>query len=129
MGKLKELKVLENKLLERTNDIELFLYTQIKKIKQEYQNILIDEKMQLLIQICEGEKLDIELIKNKYINSRELTRYKNDKFDQLPFDNNLLDKIKINNNTYYYENKENGNIYDLESHIVGKFINNSIVLN
>ena len=36
----------------------------------------------------------------------------------------ILDKIIINDINYYYENKENGHIYDSKSKIVGEFKNN-----
>ena len=41
----------------------------------------------------------------------------------------LLHKVIIENNVYYVENKENGDIYDIESNIVGKYINGALELN
>ena len=35
----------------------------------------------------------------------------------------ILDKITINNNIYYYENKENGRIFDVNSKVVGEYKN------
>ena len=38
-----------------------------KKIKKEYAKILIEEKYELLNKIAEGEKIDINMLKSKYL--------------------------------------------------------------
>ena len=130
MSKFKEIKNLHNILVEYTNDIEFQLHIQLKKIKQEYNNILFNEKIKLLVEICNGENLDIDTIKYKYINSKDLIKYKNNNIiNDLIFDDELLDKIEIDNIEYYYEKKENGKVYDLKSNIVGVFKDNKINLN
>ena len=39
---------------------------------------------------------------------------------------NLLDIIKINDVEYYFENKEEGSIYDMNSKVIGVYKNNTI---
>ncbi len=41
----------------------------------------------------------------------------------------ILDKITINNINYYYENKENGRIFDSNSKIVGEYTNGKFAIN
>ena len=39
--------------------------------------------------------------------------------ENVPVDEDLLDKIEINGKEYYYENKEKGMVYDMNSKPVG----------
>ena len=41
----------------------------------------------------------------------------------------LLSRIIIDNISYYFENKDNGNVYDTSSTIVGQYKNGEIILN
>jgi len=130
MAKLKEIKNLHNLFIEHINELDTQLQLQYKKIKQEYNNNIIEEKIKLLLLVCEGENLDFNTIKNKYIKSKDLN---NSTLHNSNIENNineeLLDKIEINNIEYYYENKENGIIYDKLLNIVGIFNNNEFKLN
>jgi hypothetical protein len=112
------------------DEIDNELQSQIKKIKEEYNNNIINEKIKLLISICNDENLDFEKIKNKYIKMKDFNKNTIDNHNmEILIDEDLLDKIQINKIDYYYENKENGNVYDMESNIVGVYINGKILLN
>lgn len=101
----------------------------------------------LLEEIAKGENLDIKMLKSKYLKStsklkvesvenkqddeeQEDTEYNDTQVEcELQVDLNnkndsevdeiIFDKIIIDGTNYYYENKENGKIYDTSSNIVG----------
>ncbi len=98
----------------------------------------------LLENIAEGEKLDINMLKDKYLKTLDISTL-NEKIstieieeieeteentnDTNSFEEIIFDKIILDGNNYYYENKENGKIYDSKSKIVGYYKNNKFVLN
>jgi hypothetical protein len=130
MAKLKEIKNLNNLLNNHLTELDGILQMQIKKIKNEYINNLIDEKIKLAFEICQGENLDFEQIKNKYFKSRDLYKYTTiDTNIEIKAEEELLDKILIDGKEYYYENKELGTVYDIDSNIVGLFKQGQIILN
>jgi hypothetical protein len=130
MKKLKNLKSINNIFIDSINDLDNKLQNEIKKVKQEYQENIIDEKMKLLIAICNGEDLDFNKIKTKYLKSKEISKISSDKvIENNKIEEDLLDKIEINNKQYYYESKNNGIIYDLNSNPVGVYINNKFIIN
>ena len=130
--------------------------TNYSKLNKEYaKNIL-----KLLEKISIGEKLDLEMLKAKYLNeeepviittifsnitdiSSEITseEHSEETSEETSEDASdvtsseiiseevmaneeiILDKITINNNIYYYENKENGRIFDVNSKVVGEYKN------
>jgi hypothetical protein len=90
----------------------------------------------LLKNIAEGENLDYEMLKEKYLksSSKEISDVNNTNIidDQTTIDESseiIFDKIIIDNTNYYYENKENGKIYDSSSNIVGIYKNKKFILN
>lgn len=100
-----------------------------KKIKKEFTKIMIEEKYELLTKIAEGEKLDINMLKTKYLKPKELlnlteTTNKNEDTNS----EELLDRIEHNGKVYYFENKEKGLVYDAEYKEVGVFKNKTIIL-
>ncbi len=142
---MKKLKQSKKMLL----DAQAFLKkieTNYSKVNKEYaKNIL-----KLLERISIGENLDLEMLKTKYLeepiinttifsniiseqdsseqtfsdiaseerSSEEITSSEDINNDEI-----ILDKITINNINYYYENKENGRIFDVNSKIVGEYKN------
>jgi hypothetical protein len=98
----------------------------------------------LLKKIAEGEKLDYEILKEKYLKSSTTKIVESigqaepvgltEENEMVVYDNTdelseiIFDKIIINDNNYYYENKENGKIYDSSSNIVGVFKNKNFIL-
>jgi len=131
MKKLKELKNVHNVFVDAINELDGKLQNQLKKVKQEYQKNVIDEKIRLLIAVCNGEGLDFDKIKTKYLKSKELTKVSMDDAieEKEVVEEDLLDKVEINGKQYYYEAKEKGVIYDLNSNPVGVYKNGKFVLN
>lgn len=129
MKKSKELHNFHNELILQFENTELLINEYKKKIKKEYQQILIEEKNKLLTKVAEGEKLNINDLKNKYLKPKEITMP--EKILKQLIDNNeeLLDKIIIEGEVYYYENKDNGKVFDIKNKEVGIFKNGSILLN
>ena len=123
--------------------------TNYSKLNKEYaKNIL-----KLLEKISIGEKLDLEMLKAKYLNEEEpviitnnITIFSNitDNISEeiitseniidedtssevtsseVILEEIILDKITINSINYYYENKDNGRIFDVNSKVVGEYKN------
>ena len=131
MKKHQEIKTMYNIFVDSMNELDGKLQDQIKKIKQEQNNLIIEEKIKLLQLICINEGLDFDSIKYKYIKQKDLEKVSILTNIIIPpiIDENILIKITINDCVYYYEQTENCNVYDSESNIVGVFKNNSIEFN
>jgi len=86
----------------------------------------------LLKRIAEGEKLDYEMLKDKYLKSSSKETFEINTDEQTTTEEPLeiiFDKLIIDNKNYYYENKDNGKVYDSSSNIVGIYKNKKIILN
>lgn len=128
MKKSKELLLFQAELQNNIQNIDILISQYLKKIKKEYSQIIIEEKNKLLIKIAEGENIDINSLKSKYLKSKELT------FDEKSDDNNteeldqLLEKIVIDGKILYYENKEKGKVFDDKTNEIGIYKNSSITI-
>ena len=130
MKKSKELQAFHAELLLNMENIDLIIDKYIKKIKKEYSQILIDEKKKLLQKISEGEKIDINVLKSKYLKAKELSNYDSAKTVVLSENmEDLLDTIEIDDVTYYYESKEKGKVFNSDNEEVGFIKNNNVVFN
>ena len=94
----------------------------LNKIQKEHEKILLEQKNELISNIAYGEGLDEISLREKYLKGveKESTVKKEDKKSVVANDS-LLDKVVLNNETYFYENKENGNIYNSSSEKVGSY--------
>jgi hypothetical protein len=141
MKKLKSIIKLRNTFIDFATDFDKILQDADIITNAEHQKILLGEKLKLIEQICTDEKLDFELLKNKYLNiTNDTTNITNDdnKIDILVEVKDsktieqtdiLLNLVIINKIKYYYEPKENGNIYNDTSQFVGKYINSKFNFN
>ena len=115
MSKLYELREFETKLYSNIDIIDSLVDEYVSKIKNEYkQNI-----NNIIKNICEGEGLNYDEIKEKYLSKASKDEVSSE----------ILDKIDINNNIYYYEKKEHGKVYDIKLNIVGVYSNDNIIIN
>jgi hypothetical protein len=106
---IKELYTKVNSLL---GEIDKEVLDAITKQKKENNKLLIDEKIKLLKDICDGENLNFNELKHKYLNEKE-KKYIKEKVNIFEVSNeHLLDTFERNGETYFYENKEKGIIYD-----------------
>ncbi len=115
---LKDLYPRVNSLL---GEIDNELKDSIKKIKKDYLIMLTEEKIKFLRNICENEDLDFNEMVIKYLTEKERKFVKTQIIEIV--NENLLDTINIDGTTYYYENKENGNIYNNVSKVIGSIKN------
>ena len=107
-----------------TTELEVQLKEQIKILQQEYNNNIIEAQINLLMEICEDNNFNFNDYKDKYIKKKNCSDSKLIKIDE-----EVLNRIIIDNTIFYYENKENGNVYNASSKIVGSVHNNKIILN
>ena len=109
--------------------------TYCEKLNKEY----VQNLNKLIENIASGENLDVKMLKKKYIkgdviNTHILSDILSSKISSSEIsssklvdnDDNILDKIVINDEDYYYEKKEGGNVYNKSTIIVGKYTNNVI---
>ncbi len=109
--------------LDIENSVYNILHIYKKKIKKEY----IEQKYKLLLKISEDENLNFNDLKKKYLTSKELAILENNTVTNNEENEVILNKIEIDNNTYYYEQKENGKIYDKFSLHIGYYKNNEFI--
>ena len=128
MKKLK-LRDIHDIFVDSVNRLDNDILSKLKEIKLDYQQNLIEEKIKLLVEICNGEGLDIDNIKSKYLKPKEISLIISDDVkDETETEENIMDKIELNGKQYYYENKERGIVYDMSSKPVGIYKNGSILL-
>ena len=122
---LKEMYPKINSLL---GEIDNEVKESIKKIKKDYSIALVDEKINFLKIICDGEELNFNELKNKYLNEKE-KKFIKEQVNIIDVSNeNLLDTIEINDQIYFYENKEKGIIYDKKTNKpVGRITNGEYI--
>jgi hypothetical protein len=131
MKKLKDLKCIHTIFVNSINELDIKLQDQLKNVKQEYQKNVINEKMQLLIAVCNGEGLNLNTIKIKYLKASEISKVSVvEVVEHIKIEEEeLLDKIEIDGEQYYYEAKDNGIIYNQKSISVGVYKDNEFILN
>jgi hypothetical protein len=129
MKKSRELNNFHNELISQFSNIELIIDDYKKRIKREYHQLLIEEKNKLLLKVSEGEKININDLKKKYLKPKDIIFTDELKITLSEDTEELLDKIIIDNDIYYYENKEKGKVFNISNNEVGIFKNGLITLN
>ena len=111
----------------KINSILVEAYTEIseeiKNIKKIIDDEKSEEKIKLIEQICKGEELNEKEIKNKYLTEKDKKKIKIIPETIEVINDELLDTVEIEEQTYYYEPKEKGNIYDSSKKVVGTYKN------
>jgi hypothetical protein len=132
MKRIKTVNKLRNRFIDIATEFDKLLQETDVLTNEEHKKILADEKMKLLTQISIGEKIDLELLKKKYLNFSSDVDEKviiKEKSKDTSNKDELLNSIVIDKITYYYEPKENGIIYNSNSQIVGSYINKNFKFN
>lgn len=130
MKKIVTLKKMNILFTDSLNDLYSNLQDNIKDIKQEYQQNIIDEKIKLLVNICNGENLDLKEMKEKYLKPNELEIIEPTKIDKnnSQIDDNILDKITVDDHDYYIETSKNI-VYNVDNEQVGIYKNGTVIFN
>jgi hypothetical protein len=130
MKKSKEITGIYNELEGSIDNIAVLIKQYHKKIKKEYTILLIEEKYKLLQNIAENENLNLDELKSKYLKPKELLNINTISITtETESSEELLDKIDIKGEIYYYENKEKGKVYNSEYNEVGIYKNNAFIMN
>lgn len=129
MKRSKELNNFHNEIITQFESIESLVGDYKKKINKEFQQLLIEEKNILLLKVAEGENLNINDLKKKYLKSKEILSIEEAKLKVPEESEELLDKIIINEEIYYFENKEKGKVFNINNNEVGIMKNGSIIFN
>lgn len=127
MKKSKILHEFENNLYSSLGGIEKMIEDKMKEIREEYAQIIIEQKNNLLIKIADDMKLDVNELKKKYLKKKEIINISKS-IALVQTNTNILDKIVIDDIIYYYECKENGKVYNASSKQVGTYKENKICL-
>lgn len=117
------------KIKDETEAFQKLINSYTSKLKKEYEKEVLNAQITLLEQIAEGENLNIIELKDKYLQATKTKKEKKETTKGSINSESLLEKITYKSKTYYYENKEGGNVYNEESVIVGSFNNGEIKLN
>jgi hypothetical protein len=82
-----------------------------------------------MCKIAEGENIDINILKSKYLKSKDLiTLNENQIKNSEENSEELLDRVEFGGKVYYYENKDKGKVFDSDYIEVGIIKNKSIIL-
>ena len=116
MKSLEEIQLLNNLLSKHADQLQ----ESIKRLNNQYKrNIKIERKKSnysLLKLISTDYNIDLDELVKKYINKESI-------------EEKLLEIIDIEGKEYFYENINNGKIYNDENKIVGTYKNNDFILN
>lgn len=131
MGKLKGLKTLQKTLIDGLNDlVDVKVRDAINQIKAEHRQNETNVRIKLLSDICKGENLDFNVLSKKYLKNKELDEISDEiSKEEFTDEKEVLSKEIINGITYYYDNKDMGNVYNTSNKIIGRYKNNKVVFN
>jgi hypothetical protein len=121
---------MHSKVIEELHRIDEIITSSIKEkkkeSKKEKENDILKEKDKLLMKIAERENRDLTLLRKEYLTPSELNIIEKNNSIVSIDNEQVLDKIELNGIIYYYEDKENGKVYNTKSEIVGSLKNNAI---
>jgi len=125
MTKLKQVKKLKTEI----NAMSELFNNNLEKINKEHNKILLQSLSNLIHEICQGENIDEIYLREKYLDINKTTKQDNKKNTVVNKTDDLLDKVTINDTEYYFQNKENGLIYNDKSKVIGNYINKEFIFN
>lgn len=117
MRKLKKLK----KILEILDEYQSEIKNEIEKTKKEHQKIVLESNSKLISEIAKGENLDEIVLVEKYLKKSKSKDIKLELPKDSEVNEELLSHISIEGEDYFYEDKNNGNVYDSKSKKVGQY--------
>lgn len=126
MGKIKLKKL--KKLNDIINEYHNELISEIDKIKKEHSKVLFESNSNLISEICKGEGLDELYIKEKYLKETKKKVVKKEILEEDSEDINILSHTNLEGEDYFYEDKDNGSVYNSSNKKVGIYLNGKIKL-
>lgn len=130
MKKLKSLNKLKDKFIDMATEFDKLLDETETITNEEHVKILVDEKLKLLTSISINEKLNLDMLKKKYLNISNTDKKDEKQVQEVSLSKDeILDTIIIDNCTYYYQPLNNGKVYNNKSQIVGSYVHNKIIFN
>jgi hypothetical protein len=130
MNKLEGSHKIKNYLSNTFEEITNNTNNLLKSLYKEHKNKIIEAKIKLLLNICNGEGLDFDKLKVKYLKKSELDNILIETIEKIDdIDESILNKTDIDGIEYYYEVKEKGNVFNSNLEIVGIYKNGNIILN
>lgn len=130
MKKLKSLNKLKNQFIDMATEFDKLLDETETITNDEHVKILVDEKLKLLTSISINEKLDLDMLKRKYLNISNTDKKDEKQVQEVSLSKDeILDTIIIDKQTYYYQPSNNGKVYNNKSQIVGSYVHNKIIFN
>lgn len=116
------------KIKDETEAFSKLIITYTNKLKKEYEKDILTKQIKLLEEIAEKEDLDIIYLKETYLETTKKVKKVKKEKETINIEEPLLEKITFKGKEYFYENKDNGNVYDDKSIFVGKYVDNEIKL-
>lgn len=117
------------KMKQEFSAFENVFNSHIEKIKKEHQKLLIQKMSELISDIANNENINEVYLREKYLDIKEKEiKVKKEKKENIS-NEDLLDHILIDDEQYFYENKENGNIFNSSSEIIGKYKSGEFLFN
>ena len=110
------------KINEETAAFAQLIESYCNKTNQEY----MKQVLLLLAEIAKGENLDFDTLKKRYIKKESLEQV-DEVSNEIVDNDTLLDKIIYENNTYYIDKKNDNIVYDVNSKVIGKYKNQTII--
>lgn len=107
------------KIQDETSAFITIITSYCSKINKEYlknMNALIED-------IAIGENLDLDMLKEKYLNKKNVKTTSSSEDSDM-----ILDKIEFEGHVYFVEPDGDRKVYGEDSKIVGKMVNNKIEL-
>ena len=125
MKKLKHLK----KLVKLIEEFSSELKKETDKLKKEHSKHLILSNTELITKISEGEGIDIVYLLDKYLDKKPSSEKESKQEEKFNEDDELLSLMTFRGEQYFYEDKEEGKVFDNTSNCIGVFRQGKINFN
>lgn len=117
------------KIKEEFSAFESVFNSHIEKIKKEHQKILILKMNELISNIAKNENLNELDLREKYLNIKEKHKKEEKEKKEIQVEETLLDHVIIDGKTYFFENKDNGKIFNENTEVTGSYKNGEFIFN
>ena len=122
MKKLKRLKKISGLLDEYLKELQ----NELDKVNKDYQKKVLESNYKLISEIAKGENLDEISLMEKYLKKSSVkSKLKKEneikEINSSPNTEELLNHMNLDGNDYFFEDKQNGSVYNNKSVKVGEY--------